>query len=521
MPINEFLQRERIRRNWRQRDVADTLGVSILTIHRWERGFQSPSAYYRGKLCALFELGPQELGFAPTLSQALEEETSVALQAEAVFPSATFPPEEIAIWMIPYARNPHFTGRERFFEQLERQFSSQIPDLQSGGQQVVLTRVQVLKGLGGSGKTQIAIEYAYRAREQGCYAHTFWINAVSEETIVAGFLVLAELLSIECMQQDADHHEIVATVLRGLERCEQPWLLIFDNADDLSLVNAFIPLRGKGCILLTTRSNATGSLTSSMEVSTMDVMEGVQFLLRRTQHTLPAEASEIEEATNIVVALAQFPLAIDQAGAYIEETACSLQDYFQIYHQHRYALLARRGKHMGYPESVATIWSLSFQRVEAAHPAAAEFLRLCALLAPDQIPEELLMDGSAYWPPTLQQTVVDRWQFNQLLEVLLAFSLIKRIGRTRQLSLHRLVQVVQLDRMSPEEQRQWAERVVRAVHALSPCDPHNAAIWPTCLRYRAQVEACETLIQHYQLHFPESTELLERAGRYHIEQYKR
>jgi hypothetical protein len=423
----------------------------------------------------------------------------------------------MAIWTLPYVRNPHFTGRETFFEILEHQFSRQKPDPHPGIRQAALAQAQVIKGLGGIGKTQIAVEYAYRAREQGLYTHTLWINAASEETILASFVALAELLPIELAQKETDQRKVVAVVLRWLEHCDQPWLLIFDNADDLSLVYSVLPVKGNGCILLTTRANAVGSLPSSMEVSTMEIMEGVRFLLRRTQHLEPAGDSEIKAATDIVVALAQFPLAIDQAGAYIEETGCSLQDYFQIYQQHRYILLARRGKHMGYPESVATTWSLSFQRVEEANPMATELLRLCAFLAPDSIPEELLTDGAPYWPPALREAVKDRFQFNQMLEALLAFSLVRRVGRERLLSLHRLIQVVQLDRMAPDEQRQWAERIVRAVHELFPRHLRDVSTWPTCQRYLAQVEACETLIRQYQLRFPEAAELLDRAGLYHME----
>ena len=127
MPKNEFLQRERIRCNWRQRDVADKLGVSILTIHRWEQGLQSPGAYFRMRLCALFERSPQELGFVTPPSHVLENETPATPHTEVASPSAIPAPEESAIWMIPSARNPHFTGRESFFEHLEQQFSRQTP----------------------------------------------------------------------------------------------------------------------------------------------------------------------------------------------------------------------------------------------------------------------------------------------------------------------------------------------------------------------------------------------------------
>ncbi len=189
----------------------------------------------------------------------------------------------------------------------------------------------------------------------------------------------------------------MAAVIRWLEQCREPWLLLVDNADDLSLVQPYLSLQGNGSVLLTTRASAAGWLASSIEVDAMGVLEGAELLLRRAQRFAHATDEEINEAANLVVALAQFPLALDQAGAYIEETGCSLPDYLQLYQTHRHALLARRGRQAtGYPASVATTWSLSFEQVEQTNPAAAELLRLCAFLAPDHI---LLTQGAPHWPP--------------------------------------------------------------------------------------------------------------------------
>ncbi|HEV2662961.1 MAG TPA: helix-turn-helix transcriptional regulator, partial [Ktedonobacteraceae bacterium] len=87
------------------------------------------------------------------------------------------PSDEIALWMVPYARNPHFTGRDDLLAHVEQQFSSQEPDQPTTLRQTALTQSQAIKGLGGIGKTQIAVEYAYRAREQGRYRHTIWVIA--------------------------------------------------------------------------------------------------------------------------------------------------------------------------------------------------------------------------------------------------------------------------------------------------------------------------------------------------------
>jgi len=521
MPRNERLRQQRILRNWRQQDVADQLGVSLVTMQRWERGSQHPGAYYRVKLCALFGLSAQELGLleefpAPASPESETEEIAGIEGIEETAPSEAASTQELALWTIPYVRNPHFTGRDDLLDHLMQQLSPAQSEQAETIRQAALTQSHVIKGLGGIGKTQIAVEYAYRAREQGRYVHTLWINAASEEALLTCFSALADFLPAFPSKEETDQRQLAAAVIHWLEHCSKPWLLILDNADDLAFIQPYIPLRGNGAVLLTTRAHAVGALASSIEVDNMSVIEGTQLLLRRAQRLNNATPEEINEASNIVVALAQFPLALDQAGAYIEETGCSVREYLQLYQQHRHALLSRRGQQAtGYPSSVATTWSLSFEQVEHVNPAAAELLQLCAFLSPDHIPEELLTEGAAYWPPLLQEAVADRFTFNQMLETLLAFSLVKRLSEDHLLSIHRLVQIVQIDRTTRQEQRQWAERLVRAVNAVFPHKPDDVVTaWPLCQRYLEQAQACDTLIQEHQLLLPEAANLLERTGTY-------
>ncbi len=304
-------------------------------------------------------------------------------------------------------------------------------------------------------------------------------------------------------------------IKRWLEQCQERWLLIFDNADEVALVRDYLPKLGNGSILLTTRAYAVGSLATSIEVETMGFLEGTQLLLRRAQRFGHATDEEVNQAGNIVVALDHFPLALDQAGAYIEETQCSFVDYLDLYQTHRQALLAQRGMlSTDYPHSVATTWLLSVQKVEQANPAAAELLHLCSFLAPDRIPEELLRGGAAYWPASLQQAVADPFIFQQLIAELLTFSLVKRLVEDHVLSIHRLVQAVQIDMMEPEVQRQWAERVIRAVNEVFPDNPQEVGTWPLCLRYLDQAQVCNMLIEQYTLPLIEAADLLSRTSLY-------
>ncbi|GHO58037.1 helix-turn-helix domain-containing protein [Ktedonobacter robiniae] len=512
MARNERLRRQRILRNWRQQDVADELGTAVITIQRWERGIQQPSAYYSVRLCSLFGLSAQELG--------LVEEDASSSEPEIVeaSPSEKTPVSDLAIWTVPYARNPHFTGREDLLSTLEQRFALPGADRSTGLRHVALTQAQAIKGLGGIGKTQTAIEYAYRSRQQGRYHDVLWITAVSEETLLTSFVELGRLLPEVVSAEETDQRKIVSAILRWLEQRTQPWLMIFDNADDLEMAHPYFPRQGQGHLLITTRASAVGAFDSSLEVETMGTIEGASLLLRRTHLLESATPEEMDEAMNIVIALGHFPLAIDQAGAYIEEAGCGLQSYLQIYQTHRHALLKQRGKQMtGYPDSVATTWSLSFEQVARTHPAATELLQLCAVLAPDHIPEELLREGAPYWPEQLREAASDLFSFNQLLKTLLDFSLIKRLSKDRIVSVHRLVQAVQWDRMDTQTQRDWSERVVKAVEMIFPQDPTRVEFWPQCQRYLEQVQACDALVQQQNLQLPEAADVLLRAGSYFFE----
>ena len=209
------------------------------------------------------------------------------------------------------------------------------------------------------------------------------------------------------------------------------------------------------------------------------------------------------------------PLALVQAGAYVEETGCSLADYLRLYATHRKDLLARRSRLLlDYPETVATTWSLSFQQVEQQSPAAADMLRLCAFLAPDAIPEELLTRGAAELGAVPGAAAADPFKLNEALEVLRRYSLVRRDASTHMLSIHRLVQTVLKESMDQETQRAWAERTVRAVNAAFPEDDYGAGKNRQYYLqyYLPHVQECATLITQYQLHFPEAAQLLYQAG---------
>ena len=253
------------------------------------------------------------------------------------------------IWNVPYRQNPFFTGREDVLEHIYTLLSTRNAAL--------ISQPPAISGLGGIGKTQTAVEYAYQYQQE--YQYVLWLQANTRETLISDVVTLADLLKLP--EKDAtDQSRTIEAIKRWFEE-HVNWLLIVDNADDLPMTDTFLPHNGRGHILLTTRSHSMSGRAQRVDVEEMGADEGVLFLLRRAALMPPdgAPASIADavraQARAIVQALGGLPLALDQAGAYIEETGCSLSRYLELYQARRKDLLERRSKHpTDHPEPVAT-----------------------------------------------------------------------------------------------------------------------------------------------------------------------
>ena len=500
---NQLLRQARLERGWTQKDVADRIGAPLnLNVNRWERGTSRPSAYYVQKLCEVFGKTPAELGFLPSQMHGTASSNQQEQQTEAGVV------EPRRLWNVPFSRNPFFTGRADLLIELHEQLSQR--------RSAVLAQSLALTGLGGIGKTQTALEYAFRYREE--YTATFWVRAATRETLIMDYVALAHLLDLPA-HDASDQMLVVAAVKRWLEGHEG-WLLILDNADELHILTDFLPTGGAGHILLTTRAQATGRIASVLPVEKMEKGESMLLLLHRAKLLAADEPLDNTsrqtraQAQRIVRELDGLPLALDQAGAYIEEVGCSLAEYLAIYGQRRLDLLKRRSKlaSTDYPYTVASTWSLSFEQVEQENPAAAELLRLYAFLDPDAIPEALITEGSSFLGSTLESLANDPLLLNETIQILRRYSLIKRDPEAKILNVHRLVQVVLKDGLDQQTKRLWAERTIRAVNAAFP--DASFENWSHCELYLPHVDVCVGIIDEHHLNSPQAVRLLHQAGIY-------
>jgi tetratricopeptide (TPR) repeat protein len=414
----------------------------------------------------------------------------------------------LPLWNVP-SPNPFFTGRDQELRNLYNQLQqSQIS---------AVRQPQVLSGLGGIGKTQIALAYAYRFSQY--YQAIFWVGADTPESLMTGYINIAELLSLP--QKDEENQAVILKAVKAWLQTNNSWLLILDNVNDLTLVRQFLPSATKGHILLTTRIADLTSLNlgivHSVEVQTLSPEQGTLLLLRRAKLLASdallnqADPQDRDVARQLSQELGGLPLALDQAGAYIASTHRSLTKYLEMYHQNHAKVLKER-RNDAYPESVATTWNISFQHIEAKNHAATDLLQLCAYLAPDAIPEEILTQGAERLGPVLGPVVADPFQLDNAIEVTRAYSLLNRDPRTQMLSVHRLVQVVLRDAMLAEAvKKQWKQRAVLAVEAASP----DIAQWDACGRWLPHALVCAQWIQEPEwIPSKENADLLYHAGNY-------
>lgn len=407
---------------------------------------------------------------------------------------------------VPYVHNPFFLGREAFLTQLRARF------LTSHGQR------QAINGLGGLGKTQLAVEYVHRYREE--YQTILWVRAENAESLGASFGEIAELLDLP--EREAEQQEqVVQAVLRWLQG-HRKWLLVLDNADEPELVAPCLPASGEGHVLLTTRATALRQLgiAQPLALSPLSPAAGALLVLTRAGWLPPdadlESASPQDRALGLQIAweLGALPLALDQAGAYLESTGMSLEAYLHLYQQHRAELLREhRGRDHSHPEPVATTWLLSCERVEARNPAAAELLRLCAFFAPDAIPELLLKQTGAGYGPVLSPVAGNGYQLEKALEALRAYSLLTRDTVHRTVSVHRLVQHVVRESLETEVQRAWQQRVIGLMELVFP-DPLEVKAWTLCEQLLPHALLSLPWVEEISLASPGIARWLDRMGYY-------
>ncbi|MFF4036716.1 FxSxx-COOH system tetratricopeptide repeat protein [Streptomyces sp. NPDC001816] len=370
-----------------------------------------------------------------------------------------------AVWNVQ-PRNPSFTGRAKELAALHQR-------LTTDGATAVLP--EALHGLGGVGKTQIAIEYVHQHAPE--YDVIWWISAERPEQIRQSLTQLGAALGLET---GGEQEITIATVLAALSqgRPYRRWMLVFDNAEDPETVRRFFPSQTTGRILVTSRNAQWGRIARTVDIDVFTTEESIELLARRGPEL------QREQAARIAQALGNLPLALEQAAAWLSETGMPVDEYLHIFEDERADLDSQRsellaaGVPLDYPEPVAAAWNMSLGRLAERHPGAHQLLQVCSFFAPEPIPRRIFAGvRGVELPAELTQVLRSPVKLGEAIREINRYSLIKINHRDGTIQMHRLVRAVLVGRMSPQEQADMRH----AAHVLlANYDPVDVAAvnWP-------------------------------------------
>ncbi|OJJ41230.1 hypothetical protein ASPWEDRAFT_731886 [Aspergillus wentii DTO 134E9] len=395
-----------------------------------------------------------------------------------------------AFFVMPYARNPGFITRKPIVQQLR----DRITPIGESHSRVALF------GLGGVGKSQIAIEFAYQIRAECPQTSVFWIHASSIERFRKGYYNI--LSECDIPEVDTEKYDKLIRVRDWLENEHKDWLMIIDNADEASLflssgelshgklkknsstaelsILDYLPKCVHGSILITTRNRAAGvKFTQScpadlVEVQTMTETESKNLIKSTVTDHIPTEL-EMHQLSDL---LDHLPLALVQASAFMQENMLSVGEYIDLYHdsdETRMDLLCESFETLGrdteVPNAVATTLIVSINQIKERDPKAIEVLSLMAFLDQHDIAKSLV-----------KQQVKRPLELTKALGTLKSFSLIMANEQRASFSLHRLVQLAMRKWLIVESA--FEDKAIQAMDVVAELFPNAThENWAICAAY--------------------------------------
>ncbi|EKG12751.1 NB-ARC domain-containing protein, partial [Macrophomina phaseolina MS6] len=345
-----------------------------------------------------------------------------------------------AAWIVPFERNPRFTGRKRELAQLEGMLFAKD-----------YTAKAAVVGLGGVGKTQLTLEFLFQTKDKHSDRSIIWIPATNAESLHQGYLDAAQQLGVPGWEDEKEDVKRLVQRHLGKESTGR-WLLVFDNADDIDMWIAkarsglqagqgsrplidYLPKSKQGAILFTTRDRRLAvklAQQNVMEVPEMGEDAAAQLLEKCLVDSRLVQSRQ--DTSALLLQLTYLPLAIVQAAAYINENGIEIADYLSLLldqEEEVIHLLSEEfeddGRYRNVKNPVATTWLISFEQVRQRDPLAAEYLSFMACVEPKDIPQSLLPPG-----PTRKKEI-------EAIGTLSAYSFITKRPIDMALDLHRLV----------------------------------------------------------------------------------
>ncbi|KAL3474770.1 putative kinesin light chain [Aspergillus californicus] len=403
--------------------------------------------------------------------------------------------------LIPFARNPHFVGRQEEIQRLENLIS--VPDR---------AKNLAITGLGGIGKTQIALELAYRMRDREPDCSIFWISCTSYEAVEQAFMTIAQMVGL----QGVEPTEVKECLRTYFNQTNKKWFLVFDNADDMDMwiqgsptalpLMDIIPRSGNGHVLFTSRNRKLAvRLASPNVLSVPDVDQQTAKEIFKQQLIWDNLFQDDHVIITLLEQLAFLPLAISQSTAFINQNRVALDTYMSLLDEGEKStieLLSEdfrdNGRYAEIQNPVATTWLISFLQIQQVDKLAIDYLSFMACISPRDIPESIL-------PPTLSAK-----RMVEALGLLKSYSFISAQVNNSILSLHRLVHLATRNWLRNEDTlKSWVKTAAGQLNKIFPSNYHsNRQMWRDYLPHALYLVDSEEF-QDYQ---DEYGDFLERVG---------
>jgi len=325
--------------------------------------------------------------------------------------------------------------------------------------------VVILSGLGGVGKSQLALEYAYKNEKD--FKIIGWLRAENRDSLEIDYINLASSLNI--LNTEINKEELIITIKTELEN-RADWLLIFDNAipknefNDLD-INNYIPQTKAGCVLVTSRNKNWQNPAKVIEVEVFTPEESKEYII----NSLKLDDKNSQKAYELAEELGRLPLALSQACAYIRSTRITISRYLELFNEHPKKIFREnRSKLQDYDETVATTWAISIKAVKKSCPDSVYLLNLCAFMDPENIPINLLKKRSNCLPWKGNRILFNELRVIDALTSLTDYSLVQY--ENNMLSVHRLVQLITRNNIRKDKRIIWIGSLIRTMIETLPND---------------------------------------------------